>query len=70
MTEILITPTTEIAAVNGAPVRVWQGRTTDGKVCKVYVALVGFPTGQTPADLEADLVRVRPTILPNNPEVN
>jgi hypothetical protein len=51
--KITITPTAELAAVNGAPVRVWDGVTEGGDKVTVYVALLKVPPGKGQVELDA-----------------
>lgn len=52
--------TEQLGEVNGAPVRVWRGRTGKGVEVLAYIAAIRAPGDEDLAELEAELLEVPP----------
>jgi hypothetical protein len=45
--ELIVRSTDKVTQLDGVPVRVWEGMTTDGQVCLLMVHRVVIPTEET-----------------------
>ena len=55
-----IESTAVLAEINGAPARLWRGRTAKGVPVVVYIAAIQVDAGASTAELERELLEVEP----------